>query len=100
MTSAVLIRSEIEARFPSVFSGRLHRKIKCIPTGIAAIDTLTGGVPVNNLTEICGSQFASSGKTSVLISLLAHATQREHFCALVDAKDSFDPVSAEGAGVS
>jgi recA bacterial DNA recombination protein len=100
MTSAVLIRSEIEARFPLAFSVRSRREVTCIPTGIAAIDTLTGGIPLNSLTEICGSQIASSGKTSVLVSLLARATQQEQFCALVDARDSFDPVSAETAGVS
>lgn len=45
------------------------------------------------LTEICGA-----GKTSVLVSLLAHAS-REHYCALVDAGDSFDPQSGHAAGV-
>ncbi len=50
------------------------------------------------LTEICGSGMASSGKTSVLVSLLAQATQK-HFCALVDAEDCFDPASARAAGV-
>jgi len=51
------------------------------------------------LTEICGSELASSGKTTVMISLLAQATQK-HFCALVDANDSFDPSSALAAGVN
>jgi recombination protein RecA len=51
------------------------------------------------LTEICGSGLASSGKTSVLIALLAQAT-RKHFCALVDAEDSFDPLSALAAGTN
>jgi len=45
------------------------------------------------LTEICGV-----GKTSVLISLLAHAA-REHYCALVDARDSLDLITADAAGV-
>ena len=44
------------------------------------------------ITEVCGS-----GKTSVLVSLLAHAS-REHYCALVDASDAFDLVTAEAAG--
>ena len=33
----------------------------------------------------------------MLTSLLAHASH-EHYCALVDAKDSFDPASADAAG--
>ena len=56
------------------------------------------GIPLRALTEICGSNLASSGKTSVLTSLLAQAS-REHFCALVDAGDSFDPVSGQAAGI-
>jgi recombination protein RecA len=46
------------------------------------------------LSEICGT-----GKTSVLVSLFAQATRQEHYCALVDARDSFDPASAEACGV-
>lgn len=45
------------------------------------------------MTEICGV-----GKTSVLVSLLARAS-REHYCALVDARDSFDLITAGAAGV-
>ena len=69
-----------------------------MPTGIAQIDEVVQGIPLHSLTEICGSGMASSGKTSVLTSLLAQAT-REHFCALVDAADSFDPTSGQAAGI-
>ncbi len=100
MSSAVLLRSAIEERFPAAFAVRACRERSCLPTGIAAIDGLTGGLPLHCLTEICGSQAGSSGKTSVLFSLLAKATQHGQFCALVDAKDSFDPVTAAAAGVS
>ena len=36
----------------------------------------------------------------MLLSLMAAVTAREEFCALVDASDSFDPASAEAAGVN
>src|SRR5262249_42475268 len=36
---------------------------------------------------------------SVLLAALAAATQRQEICALVDASDSFDPVSAAAAGI-
>lgn len=65
--------------------------------GIREIDALTGGLPRGWLTEICGG--ASSGRTSLLLATLAAATQRQEACALVDASDAFDPVSAAGAGV-
>ena len=68
-----------------------------LPTGIAELDAVTGGFPRGALTGIYGP--ASSGRTSLLLSLLAEATRRQEFCALVDATDSFDPASAHAAGV-
>ena len=66
-------------------------------SGILQLDALTGGLPRGCITEICGA--ASSGRTGVLLSALAHATQRGEVCALVDASDAFDPASAAAAGV-
>jgi len=68
-----------------------------VPCGIAALDALIGGIPRGALTEIVGH--ASSGRTSLLQSLLAGMTQRQEVCAVVDANDSFDPASAQQAGV-
>jgi recombination protein RecA len=67
------------------------------PTGIAEIDSAIGGLPRGCLTEIVGP--ASSGRTSLLLSVLAAATAREEACALVDAGDAFSPHSAADAGV-
>jgi hypothetical protein len=66
-------------------------------SGIEALDALTGGLPRGGLTEICGP--ASSGRTSVLLAVMAKMTAQGEVCALVDASDSFDPQSAEAAGV-
>jgi recombination protein RecA len=68
-----------------------------VSSGIAQLNALTGGFPRGCLTEVCGT--ASSGRTSVLLSALAHATQRGEVCALVDASDAFDPASAAAAGM-
>jgi hypothetical protein len=70
---------------------------RTISTGIPQVDALTGGVPRSGLTEIFGP--ASSGRTSLLLSVLAQVTAREEVCALVDASDAFDPGSAQAAGV-
>jgi recA bacterial DNA recombination protein len=67
-------------------------------SGIAAIDGMAGGIPRGCITEICGS--ASSGKTSVLLAVLARTTRRDESCVLIDASDSFDPKSADLAGVN
>ena len=52
-----------------------------LPSGIPQID-----LPRGCLTEIVGS--ASSGRTSLMLSLLAQATAREEVCAVVDAEDA------------
>jgi recombination protein RecA len=68
-----------------------------ISSGIREIDELTGGLPRGGLSEICGP--ASSGRTSVLLSVLAAATRRQEACALVDTTDALDAVSAAATGV-
>jgi len=70
----------------------------CVPTGIPEIDAATGGLPRGGLTEIVGP--ASSGRTSLLHSILAGAAVRAEFCALVDAEDAFSPHDAAAAGGS
>jgi recombination protein RecA len=99
MPSAATLRASIEAQIPSAFAVYQRLEQHSISTGIPQIDRVTAGIPISALTEICGSGLASSGKTTVMISLLAQATQ-QHFCALVDANDSFDPCSAQAAGVN
>jgi hypothetical protein len=68
-----------------------------LPSGIAAINALTGGWPRGCLTEICGP--TSSGRTTLLLAALASATRRGEFCVLVDASDALDPRSAAESGV-
>lgn len=50
-----------------------------------------------SVTEIAGE--ASSGKTSLSLSLLAKQTAAGEICAVVDAAGGFDPRSARAAGV-
>lgn len=49
------------------------------------------------VTEIAGQ--ASSGKTSLLLTLLAKLTTSGEICAVVDSSNGFDPCSAHLAGV-
>jgi len=95
---AATLRAQIEQKIPTAF--RLYRRAAqgTISTGIASLDRAVEGIPRHALTEICGRSFGSSGKSSILLSLLAQAT-REHFCALVDAGDGFDPASGQAAGI-
>lgn len=98
---AAWLKAQIEQTLPAAFTvyGCKNEDRGSLPTSIHQIDDAVCGVPLHALTEICGSNLASSGKTSVLISLLAQAT-RDHFCALVDGGDNFDPASGQAAGIS
>ncbi len=67
-------------------------------SGIPQVDALTGGFPRGCLTEVSGPD--SSGRTSLMLSVLAAATRREEICTLIDVSDAFDPHSAVAAGVN
>jgi hypothetical protein len=64
---------------------------------VETIDSPAGGIPRGSITEVFGA--ASTGRTSLMLSILAAATAREEFCAMVDANDALDPASAAAAGV-
>jgi recombination protein RecA len=68
-----------------------------LPSGIPEVDRHLGGIPRGAVSEIYGP--ASSGRTSLLVSLLSAATRNEETCALVDADDTFDPAASACAGV-
>jgi recombination protein RecA len=91
---AILADSELGVRRASTLE---RPSPEMVSTGVPAIDALTGGLPRGALTEIVGP--TSSGRTSLLLSLLAQATARQEACALVDASDAFDPESAVAAGI-
>jgi hypothetical protein len=62
-------------------------------TGIAQLDEgLAGGVPRGQLSEIVGAR--SSGRTALLLRLVAAATRRGEVAALVDTFDQLDITSA------
>jgi recombination protein RecA len=68
------------------------------PTHIAALDTcLRGGLPRGHLSEIAGP--CSSGRTTLLLTLLAGATQRGEIAAAIDTCDRLDVASALAAHV-
>jgi hypothetical protein len=80
-------------------TGRTPGTLPHHATGLPEIDRLLGGgFPTDGLSEISGP--TSSGRTSLLLALLARATTRGGaHVALVDRADAFDPPSAATAGV-
>src|SRR5262245_135466 len=91
------LESAFGERIPSPFTDLDRRVVESVPTGIADLDALTGGLPRGAITEISGA--ASSGRTSTMVSILAEAIAQDEVCALVDGNDTFDPKSAAAAGV-
>ena len=79
MSSAALLRARIESSLGESFSSTLLLRerpaLLTVPIGVAALDTLTGGLPRGALTEIVGPP--SSGRTSVMLTALAGATRRQ-----------------------
>ncbi|HEY6307881.1 MAG TPA: hypothetical protein VI488_15630 [Candidatus Angelobacter sp.] len=100
MASLAVIRAQVESRLPGALTVYQRSAPEVFPTGIAELDRQIGGIPQGALTQIHAPQNISSGKTTLLVSLMAQLTRREQFCALVDAGDCFDPASAEAAGVN
>lgn len=92
-----IARSERLAEVRPASRLEVRPKPEMLSTGIAELQALTAGIPRGCLSEIYGS--ASSGKTSMLIATLAAATRHDEVCVLIDASDSFDPASAQAAGV-
>jgi recombination protein RecA len=93
------IESEISSRFGSAFKIHEKRPAEITSTGIPQIDGfIEGGLPRGAITEIFGH--ASSGRTTFLLSSLAHATMQEEVCALIDTNDVFDPQTASQAGIN
>jgi hypothetical protein len=90
------LRSQIESSLSRKFEGSLSRKEKplvdLIPSGLPRLD-----LPRGTLSEIYGPP--SSGKTGLLFAALARATRLPECCVFIDASDSFDPSSAEEAGI-
>ena len=101
-SSLATLRSKIEAdlrgRVASPFAYRDRNTFELVSTGIPEMDALVGGLPRGAMTEICGT--ASSGRTSLLLSALASRTAEGEVCALVDARDSFDPLTGTAAGIA
>jgi hypothetical protein len=87
------LRTELEAIAGAPLALAPRPAPDLLPAGIPEF----GSIPRGSLTEICGP--ASSGRTSMAVSLMAEITVREEACALIDTGDAFDPTTAAHAGV-
>src|SRR5258707_14848452 len=79
---------------------RAQRKIEVIPTGALAIDLAlgVGGVPRGRVIEIFGPE--SSGKTTLMLHVIANAQAAGGLAAFIDAEHALDPGYAKKLGVN
>src|SRR6202162_1930088 len=68
-----------------------------LPTGVEFFDQIAGGgLPKSAITELISPQ-ASAGSASLIHALLRSAQRDQHFVALIDGSDSFDPGSSDNS---
>ena len=77
-----------------------QRQIEVIPTGALAIDLAlgVGGVPRGRVVEIFGPE--SSGKTTLMLHVIANAQKAGGLAAFIDAEHALDPGYAKKLGVN
>jgi len=75
-------------------------KIEVIPTGALALDLAlgVGGIPRGRVIEIFGPE--SSGKTTLMLHVIANAQKAGGLAAFIDAEHALDPGYAKKLGVN
>lgn len=79
---------------------RALKKIEVISTGALAVDLAlgVGGVPRGRVIEIFGPE--SSGKTTLMLHVIANAQKSGGLAAFIDAEHALDPAYAKRLGVN
>ena len=79
---------------------RANRHIEVIPTGALALDLAlgVGGLPRGRVIEIFGPE--SSGKTTLMLHVIANAQKAGGTAAFIDAEHALDPGYAKKLGVN
>jgi recombination protein RecA len=79
---------------------RALKKIEVIPTGALAVDLAlgVGGIPRGRVVEIFGPE--SSGKTTLMLHVIANAQKAGGLAAFIDAEHALDPAYAKKLGVN
>jgi recombination protein RecA len=77
-----------------------HKKIDVISTGALSVDLAlgVGGLPRGRIIEIYGPE--SSGKTTVMLHVIANAQKAGGTAAFIDAEHALDPGYARRLGVN
>ena len=78
----------------------VQMKIDVIPTGALSVDLAlgAGGLPRGRIVEIYGPE--SSGKTTLMLHVIANAQKAGGLAAFIDAEHALDPAYARRLGVN
>lgn len=78
---------------------RQSEPIEVIPTGSIALDLAlgAGGIPRGRVTEVFGPE--SSGKTTLVLHIIAQAQKMGGVAAFIDAEHALDPLYVQRIGV-
>src|SRR5213596_167505 len=81
-------------------SAQALKQIEVIPTGALGVDIAlgVGGIPRGRVVEIFGPE--SSGKTTLMLHVIANAQKAGGLAAFIDAEHALDPGYAKKLGVN
>ncbi len=88
------LRKLLAERFPHPTSP----PTSVLQTGLSFLDQIGGGLPKSAITELISPK-RSAGSASLVHGLLRSAQRDQHFVALIDGSDSFDPGSSDNSAL-
>ena len=97
---STITKSYGEGSIMRLGDARAQIKIDVIPTGSLALDLAlgVGGIPRGRVVEIFGPE--SSGKTTLMLHVIANAQKTGGLAAFIDAEHALDPGYAKKLGVN
>jgi recombination protein RecA len=97
---STITKSYGEGAIMRLGSAHALKQIEVIPTGSLAVDLAlgVGGVPRGRVVEIFGPE--SSGKTTLMLHVIANAQKAGGLAAFIDAEHALDPAYAKKLGVN
>jgi len=97
---STITKSYGEGSIMRLGDSRAQVKIDVIPTGALALDLAlgVGGIPRGRVVEIFGPE--SSGKTTLMLHVIANAQKMGGLAAFIDVEHALDPGYAKKLGVN
>ncbi|EEF61540.1 recombinase RecA [Pedosphaera parvula] len=97
---STIIKSYGEGSIMRLGEANAHQAIEVIPTGALGLDLAlgVGGLPRGRVVEIYGPE--SSGKTTLMLHVIANAQKMGGLAAFIDAEHALDPGYAKKLGVN